>query len=209
MTSLKRHRITRRAWLSLLAATPAVAQVPYKGRPAVAPEYHGPGTTAARHSQSDGIRIGYFGPDDPAHPRGGAMWMGAHLAVEEANASGGYRGTAFVLLPRWSDEVWRAGAASLVKLVYREEVCAVIGGIDSDSTHLATQIAAKALLPVVDPVSTDESVNHAGVPWVFSWAPGNRQIAREMSDALRPAPYLLVAGTDHDSRMLADVFLRV
>jgi hypothetical protein len=96
-----------------------------------------------------------------------------------------------------------------VKLVYQEEVCAVIGGIDSDSTHLATQIAAKALLPVVDPVSTDESVNHAGVPWVFSWAPGNREIARNMSDALRPAPYLLVAGTDHDSRMLADVFLRV
>jgi ABC-type branched-subunit amino acid transport system substrate-binding protein len=165
--------------------------------------------TTPAGKESGGIRIGYFGPADPAHPRGGAMWMGAKLAVEDANASGGYQGSAFQLLPRWSDEVWRAGASSLAKLMVEEPVCAVIGGIDSDSTHLATQIAAKMLVPVVDPVSTDESVNHAGVPWVFSWAPGNREIALWMSAALQPAPYLLVAGTDHDSRMLADVFLKV
>lgn len=209
MNSAQCHRMTRRAWLSLLAAMPAVAQAPYKGRSAVAPAYHPPGMNTPAGGKSDGIRIGYFGPADPARPRGGAMWMGAKLAVEEANAAGGHQGLAFELLPRWSDEVWRAGASSLAKLMVEEPVCAVIGGIDSDSTHLATQIAAKMLVPVVDPVSTDESVNHAGVPWVFSWAPGNREIALWMSAALQPAPYLLVAGTDHDSRMLADVFLKV
>jgi ABC-type branched-subunit amino acid transport system substrate-binding protein len=134
--------------------------------------------------------------------------MGAALAVEDANAAGGFRGTPIRLLPRWSDDPWRAGASAVVKLAYEEHICALVGGVDSDSTHLATQIAAKALFPVIDAVSTDESANHAGVPWIFSWAPGNRQIARQMRDLLGDAPFLLVSETDHDSRMLASAFLK-
>ncbi|MHC4741697.1 MAG: hypothetical protein ACYS8Z_07290, partial [Planctomycetota bacterium] len=35
------------------------------------------------------VLIGYFGPTDPCHVRGGDMWRAACLAVEEANRAGG------------------------------------------------------------------------------------------------------------------------
>ncbi|MDZ7639198.1 MAG: ABC transporter substrate-binding protein [Bryobacterales bacterium] len=200
--------LSRRACLGLLGAAPCLAQIPYKARPKSPVAYDSPSREGASQPRPAEILLGYFGPPDPAHLWGGTAWMGAALAVEDANAAGGSDGSPFRLLPRWSDDAWRAGASSIVKLVYEEPVSALIGGIDSATTHLVAQIAAKALLPIVDPISTDETVNHAGVPWVFSWAPGNREIARKMREALSPEPFLLVAGTDHDSRMLAEVFLK-
>jgi ABC-type branched-subunit amino acid transport system substrate-binding protein len=129
--------------------------------------------------------------------------MGLALALEEANAAGGYRGKPFRLVSRWSDSPWRGGASAVVKLAYEDRVFAIFGGIDGATTHLAEQVVAKALLPLIDPASWDETVNHASVPWMFSCAPGGGAIARWMVSRIGTAPFTLVAGTDHDSRYLA------
>ncbi|MCW5966148.1 MAG: ABC transporter substrate-binding protein [Bryobacterales bacterium] len=208
MNSRCRCDLSRRGLLALLGAAPGWAQTPYKPKPQVPLPYESPSPRALECVQPRELRIGFFGPDQPSHPRGGTLWMGAALAVEDANAAGGFRGAPIRVIPRWSDDPWRAGASAIVRLAYDEHICALVGGVDSDTTHLATQIAAKALFPVIDPVSTDETANHAGVPWIFSWAPGNRQIARQMQDLLSESPFLLVSGTDHDSRMLTAAFLK-
>ena len=151
------------------------------------------------------VRIGYFGPDDPQHPLGGDMWRAAQLAVERANAGGGYRGKPFRLVPAWSENPWGTGTAQLARLVYRHHVWAVVGGIDGPSTHLAEQVVAKAGLTLVSPVSTDKTVNLAGVPWMFSLAPGDHLAAKPLAEEIErhkeTGDLMLLSADDHDSRM--------
>jgi branched-chain amino acid transport system substrate-binding protein len=148
------------------------------------------------------VRIGYYGPNDPAHPLGGTFWIGAARAIEEANREGGYRGLPFRLVQAWSENPWRAGASAVVKMVYADRVWAVIAGIDGVTAHLAEQVAAKALLPIVDPGSTDKTVNMAYVPWTFSMLPPDPVYAEAIGKALGGAGFTLYSATDHDSRAL-------
>ena len=153
------------------------------------------------------VRIGYFGPADPDHPVGGDMWRAAQLAIEGANAAGGYRGKPFRLVPAWSENPWGTGTAKLARLVYRHQVWAIVGGIDGSSTHLAEQVVAKAGLTLVSPVSTDKTVNLAGVPWMFSLAPGDHLAAEPLAEDIKGREagddLVLLSADDHDSRMFS------
>jgi branched-chain amino acid transport system substrate-binding protein len=159
------------------------------------------------------VRIGYFGPDDPDHPIGGAIWKGTTLAVEESNAAGGYEGRPFRLVQDWDENPWSGGAASVVRMVYQENVWAVIGGIDGTSTHLAEQVVAKARLALIDPASTDRTVNSANVPWLFSCMPDDGVLMAAIGDALLASrgrdSFILASATDHDSRIMAEAFLSI
>jgi len=153
----------------------------------------------------DEILIGYFGPDDPAHPHGGDMWRAAQWAVEEANRRGGYRGKPFRLICGWSDNPWGTGVVKVTRMAYTDRVWAIIGGIDGPSTHLAEQVVAKARLPLLGPASTDRSVNLAHVPWMFSLVPGDHLQAPVLAEAIAARtegkPFLLISADDHDSHL--------
>jgi branched-chain amino acid transport system substrate-binding protein len=150
------------------------------------------------------LRIGYFGPDDASHPAGGTLWQGASLAFDEGAEE-------MRLIPAWDENPWTGGAKKVVRLVYDERVLALIGGIDGTSTHLAEQVVAKALLPLIDPASTDRTVNAAFVPWAFSLMPDDRGLMSALADSLLSGPerdsFLLVLATDHDSRIMKAEFL--
>ena len=66
---------------------------------------------------------------------------------------------------------------------------------------------AKARLPLVSPVATDKSVNLAGVPWMFSLAPGDHlwapAVAEGLLERVGEHPFVMLAATDHDSRLAA------
>lgn len=171
-------------------------------------QYHGPGREEPEPAHFSDIPIGFFGPPDPAHPQGGSIFMGAALAFEDANSNGGYKSKPFRLIPRWSDDPWRAGASAVAKLVFSDHVWAILGGIDGVTTHLAEQVVAKAHLPLIDPASTDQTVNQANIPWMFSLAPGDPAIAAFLASRLRQTPFTLFAATDHDSRNLATQLLK-
>lgn len=193
--------ITRRHFLAVQAA------VPYLDRRNAPVQ---PGEAPSRSADSlPYVPLGFFGPEDARHEAGGAVFMGVQLAIEHGNARIGKEQKPFRLFCRWSDDPWRAGAAAVVKLAMEDRVVAVIGGIDSATTHLAEQVAAKALFPLIDPVSTDETANAAFVPWIFSWAPGDSLIARAIQEGLGGRPYTLLAATDHGSRQLARVLSRL
>ena len=175
-------------------------------------DYAGPGRDLPPPQDLDEVRIGWFGPEDPAHPTAGLMWQAVTLAVEEANRAGGYDGLPFRLIASWSENPWGTGVKGLTRLVYSENVWAMVGAPDGPSAHLAAQIVAKARLAFISPVATDKTANLANVPWIFSCAPGDHLhapvLARSLVSRARGGSIAVVSGTDHDSRMFATELLK-
>ena len=212
--------IGRRAALALLvsplAAAAAAAQehgavpAPYLDRTKRQMVYDGPGGDEPEPADLKEVRIGYFGPPDASHIEGGSFWQGASRAIDEANRDGGYHGLPFRLVAKWSESPWKAGGRMMVELAYVDRVWAAIGSIDGISTHIAEQVIAKVQLSLVDPGSTDRSVNAAMVPWMFSCLPNDPAIASALCPPLARAagdagPVLLVS-TSHDERHMAEEF---
>jgi branched-chain amino acid transport system substrate-binding protein len=196
------------------------------------PNYVGPGREQAEPPDVAEVLIGYFGPPVASHPQAGDMWCAACLAIEQANESGGYRNQPFRLLPAWSDNPWGTGVKELTRLVFEDEVWAIIGGIDGPTTHLAEQVAVKAGLPLLNPVSTDKTVNLINVPWIFSCTPPDDIQAQVLAEGLLDggwrmadggwkdgtdsnpqsaiinpqSSFVLVSAVDHDSHLFAVEF---
>jgi branched-chain amino acid transport system substrate-binding protein len=201
---------------ALLTTLSATAQQPIAASPTPfadarnrAVGYEGPGREDPPPSDVTEVRLGYFGPNDPSHPDGGAFWRGASLALEETNAEGGYGGLPFRLVAGWSDSPWRAGVVRVTDMVFRDHVWAIVGSIDGATSHLAEQVVAKALVTLVSPGSTDETVNMANVPWMFSGLPSDAAQAPVVGRALLAASggeFVVASGTDHDSRATARAF---
>lgn len=190
--------------LALATGVPAPSPTPFARAEDRAVGYEGPGREAPPVPGLAEVKLGWFGPDDPAHPEGGSSFQGATLAVEEVNAEGGSRGVPFRLVPAWSDSPWTGGAPQAARLVYRDEVWAIVGSIDGAATHVAEQLAVKARVVVLGPGGTDETVNLANVPWMLSLLPSDAAQAPRLVDALSAAaaggPFAVVSATDHDSR---------
>jgi len=185
-------------------AEPSGVKTPFFDRRQFPLDYAGPGREDPEPQDIREVRLGYFGPDDPAHPDGGDLWRAAELAIEDVNRQGGYQGKPFRLVARWSDNPWTGGAAKLTQLVYTDNVWALLGGIDSASTHLAEQVTTKARLPLVCAASSDRTIHSAIVPWIFSLLPGNQVqaplLTAELARRVGDQPFVVIAGEDHDSR---------
>ena len=129
----------------------------------------------------------------------------AQRRIEEANAEGGYGGIPFRLVSGWSENPWGTGITRVTRMAYSDHVWAVIGSIDGASTHLAEQVVAKARLTLINPASTDKTLNPAHVAWMFSCLPGDHQLApvlaRALVDRIGTDPFTLLSSTDHDSRV--------
>ena len=168
-------------------------------------EYAGPGRENPDPANLREIRIGYFGPSDPSDSNSD-LWLAARMAVEDLNASGGYQGLPYRLLPAWSKNPWGSGVTEIVRMVYSDQVLAIVSGADGSAAHLAEQVVTKALLPLINPASTDRTANLAHVPWIFSCLPGGQAEVGALADSLLAeidtAPFLLISATDHDSRAL-------
>lgn len=198
------------------SASPAPSPAPYFDHRTRELEFTDKAAQPPTPGEPDEVVIAWFGPSDPTDPTGGDLWAAALVTVEQANAAGGWKGHPFRLAPCWAGNPWSTGVARLFKLVYEQNVVAVLGSIDGASTHLAEQVVAKAGVPLVSPVSTDASVNLAGVSWMFSCAPHDTAIAQCLAEAVLrevgPGPaasgVALVNATDHDSRSLAAELLR-
>ena len=133
------------------------------------------------------IRIGFIGPigNNPDHPFGERMLHGVQLAVDEANAAGGYGGKPFKLMlhndyDNWQagqvygpdrptdPEIWGAAADAVAKMVYDENVWAIFGSISSETTHIALRAALRAEVPIVNSASTDFTIPETLIPWYFT-----------------------------------------
>lgn len=133
------------------------------------------------------VRIGFFGPVDPGPDQvdGLRMLHGAQLAVEEANARGGYGGKTFKLMVHndynnWQAKaaygtsrptdptIWGSAADEAVKMIYDDQDWAIFGSINSESTHIILRVALKAEIPIVNSASTDPTIPETYIPWYFT-----------------------------------------
>jgi branched-chain amino acid transport system substrate-binding protein len=133
------------------------------------------------------VRIGFFGPVEhsPEQAFGLRMLHGAQLAVEEANARGGYGGKPFKLMlhndyDNWQAKtvygedrptdptIWGSASNEVVKMVYDDQDWAIFGSISSESTHIAIRVALRAEIPIVNSASTDPTIPETYIPWYFT-----------------------------------------
>jgi branched-chain amino acid transport system substrate-binding protein len=133
------------------------------------------------------VRIGFFGPieHNPESVFGLRMLHGAQLAVEEANARGGYGGKPFRLMlhndyDNWQAKtvygddrptdptIWGSASNEVVKMVYDDRDWAIFGSISSESTHIALRVALRAEIPIVNSASTDPTIPETYIPWYFT-----------------------------------------
>ncbi len=116
------------------------------------------------------IRIGFIGPiaNQPDEVFGKRMLNGAQLAIDEANAKGGYRGKPFKLMLHNDSAIWGASSNEVIKMAYDDKVWAMFGSISGDTTHIALRVALKVELPLVNSASTDPTIPETVIPWYFT-----------------------------------------
>lgn len=150
--------------------------------------WNGPGRDKPDPKDITEVRIGFLGPvapNDPDFLFGQRMLRGAQLAVEEADARGGYGGKPFRLMlhddyNNWQEKalsgpeqptdpaIWGAASDETVKMIYDDNDWAIFGSISSESTHIALRVALKAEIPIVNSASTDPTIPETSIPWYFT-----------------------------------------
>ena len=118
----------------------------------------------------DEVRIGFLGPveNHPDERLGKAMLNGAQLAIDEANAAGGYGGKPFKLMLHNDPAIWGASSNEMVKMAYDDKVWAMLGSISGDSTHIALRVSLKAEVPIVNSAATDPTIPETIIPWYLT-----------------------------------------
>lgn len=130
------------------------------------------------------IRIGFLAPlyDHPDQVLGNRMLQGAQMAIDEANAAGGYGGKPFRLITHndydnWQNSstsvsgtnkdsaIWGSASNDAVRMIYDDKVWAMFGSISAESTHIALRLTLKAETPLVNSASTDPTIPETIIPW--------------------------------------------
>ena len=115
------------------------------------------------------INIGFLGPiskDDPDSLYGIAMLHGAQMAIDDANAQGGYAGKPFSLKVYDDLPLWGASSMDIVEMYYKQHVWAMLGSINGDNTHVELRAALKLQLPIIDTGTTDPTVTETRIQWL-------------------------------------------
>ena len=151
-------------------------------------EYTGPGRAIPEPEHVDTVKIGFLGPIMPTvsvatggkshgEQLGIAMLRGSRMAIEEANAAGGYhrREIPFELVVHNDNGLWGASGNEIVDLAYKENVWAILGTIDGANSHIAIRVALKAELPMINTGDTDPTFIETNIPWVLRTIGDDRQ----------------------------------
>jgi hypothetical protein len=116
------------------------------------------------------VAIGFLGPVENHSDQalGLAMLHGSQMAIDEANARGGYCGKPFALKVHNDGMLWGSSSNEIVKMVYDDKVWAMLGSISGDSTHIGLRVSLRAELPMVNSASTDPTIPETAIPWLLT-----------------------------------------
>lgn len=139
-------------------------------------EYYGPWRDAPE-PEVDTVKIGLLAPLDRSHEAylGQDILRGVQLAIDEANAAGGYRGKPFELVVRNDTGLWGASANEVVRFAYDDAVRLIIGTVDGANTHIAIRVALKVEIPMINVGDLDPTLVETKIPWVVRVSPDDRQ----------------------------------
>ncbi|NIM13184.1 MAG: ABC transporter substrate-binding protein [Candidatus Aminicenantes bacterium] len=158
-------------------------------------EYRGYGREIPEPEHVDSVKIGFLGPIEPtvsvatgglSHEEslGKKMLQGAELAIEQANARGGYRGgkIPYKLIVRNDNGLWGASGNEIIHLAYKDNVWAILGTIDGANSHIAIRVALKVEIPMMNTGDTDPTFTETAIPWVFRVITDDRQMCYLLAD---------------------------
>jgi branched-chain amino acid transport system substrate-binding protein len=140
-------------------------------------EFRGTGRDDVSSAPPATARIGFLGPvgSAPDSDLGQQMLEGVRMAIEEANAEGGYKGIPFELVVRPDSGLWGASSIEWVAFSYVDNVLAVIGSIDGANTHVALRVTLKTKVPIVNTGGTDPTLTDTNLPWILRCLADDRQ----------------------------------
>ncbi len=145
---------------------------PYYENYTKTPEYNGAAADVPTLKPSDvsEVAIGFLGPiyQNKDIALGTAMLNGAQMAIDEANARGGYGGKPFHLKIHNDGATWGASSNEIVKMEYDDKVWAMLGSISGDSTHIALRVSLRSELPIVNCAATDPTIPETLIPWMLT-----------------------------------------
>jgi len=160
-------------------------------------EYPGAGRAIPEPDDVKEVKIGFIGPLYPiasvatggtTHDEilGKKMYQGCKLAIEEANARGGYlkRKLPFKLVDKNDTGLWGSSGNEIIKLAYDDKVWAILGTIDGANSHIAIRVALKAEVPMMNSGDTDPTFIETNIPWVFRCIGDDRQMNYLLADYL-------------------------
>jgi len=161
---------------------------PYKQHFLDQMEYTGPGRAIPEPNDIETVKLGFIGPimstvsvatDGKSHeePLGIKMLQGTRLAIEQANAEGGYlkRSIPFELVVKNDNGLWGASGNEIIDMAYRDKVWAILGTIDGANSHIAIRVALKAEIAMMNSGDTDPTFIETNIPWVFRCISDDRQ----------------------------------
>lgn len=128
-------------------------------------------------SKLDEVAIGFLGPleNNPESIYGIPQLHAAQMAIEEANANGGYEGKPFALKVYNDSALWGASSTVLPNMLFKDNCWAVLGSIDGQSTHIMIRVSLKLEVPILSAGTTDRTVNETRIQWLMDIFPDDRQ----------------------------------
>jgi branched-chain amino acid transport system substrate-binding protein len=160
-------------------------------------EYTGPGRTLPEPENLESVKLGFIGPimstvsvatggKSHEEPLGIQMLRGSRLAIEQANARGGYlkRHLPFDLVISNDNGLWGASGNEIIKMAYDQHVWAILGTIDGANSHIAIRVALKAEVAMMNSGDTDPTFIETNIPWVFRCIGDDRQMGYLLVDFL-------------------------
>ena len=130
------------------------------------------------------VAIGFFSPleNNPEMVFGVPALHGAQLALDQANARGGYHGKPYALKLHSESALWGASSAELVKMEFDENCWGMVGCIDGQNCHILLRTTLKLEMPMVDIGTTDPTVTETRIPWLLHNFPDDRQQGYTLAD---------------------------
>ncbi len=157
-------------------------QKPYKQFFAEPLVFTGPGRDKPEPEVAT-VKIGLMAPIERSQETyiGVPMLQAVRMALDEANAEGGFRGKPFELVVRNDSGLWGASSNVIATFTYQDSCWAVIGSVDGANTHIAIRVALKTEIPMMNVSDTDPTLVETRIPWVFRDIADDRQMAYTIS----------------------------
>lgn len=125
------------------------------------------------------IRIGVVLPTSgPIAYDGGLTLNGIRMAVDEINEAGGIKGNKLELYVEDSAGVPATAVSAMEKLVGMDKVVSVIGDFGSSCTLAMMDVAERAKVPLITPISLAPKITEMGNIWMFRGCDNSAMIAK-------------------------------
>jgi ABC-type branched-subunit amino acid transport system substrate-binding protein len=140
-------------------------------------EFWGPGRDKPE-PEIDTVKLGVIAPITRSYETyiGQSVLQGMQMAVDEANASGGYKGKKFETILKNDTGLWGATANEVISLSYEDKVWAIIGTVDGANTHIAIRVALRTEVPIMNVADLDPTLVETKIPWIVRVIPDDRQM---------------------------------